>query len=103
MQMTSETMTPRVYEDPHLHVTTIEQGTTFENGYRVTVSWSEEDQSWIATADGMRAFSPGLAIGLHPTSQLLALCELACALAATVDCFGSVLDKVTDEDAGPAS
>lgn len=87
----------RVYEDPNRPgVTVVEQGTTFANGYRVSVKWSEEDASWIAQCEGMKAFVPGYAFAMHPTSQMLALAELACVLASTIDCFGSVLDGVTD-------
>jgi hypothetical protein len=59
----------------------VEQGLEYDDGYRVTVGWSDEDNAWIARCSGL---STGDALADGPTREA-ALLDLACSLAATVD------------------
>jgi hypothetical protein len=80
-------------------------GLDHTDGYRVTVGWSEENGEWIARTSGMDAFIPGEVMGMG-MSVTLALADMACALAATCDCLGQIIDglevKLRSADNVPA-
>lgn len=66
-------------------------GAQHVDGYRITVGWSAEDDKWVARASGVRAHG-GDTIGMGDSHEQ-ALFDLACALCATVDLYGELLDK----------
>lgn len=59
-----------------------EPGIDYTDGYRVTVGWSEEGQTWMAQVSGCAHENAALADG--PTKDA-ALLSLACSLAALID------------------
>lgn len=66
---------------PYPNHATIECGSDYTDGYRVTTGW-DEDGYWVARISGL---SVGDVIGTHDWSQFQAMQDLACSLAATVD------------------
>lgn len=74
---------------PYPNHTNIECGSDHTDGYRVTVGWNE-DGYWVARISGL---STGDVIGTHDWSKEQALLDLACSLAATVDCVNEMQKK----------
>ena len=81
-----ERTAPRVSTMGTNHVS-YECGSDHTDGYRVTVGWSG-DGYWVARASGV---CTGDVIGTHDQSKEGALLDLACSLAATVDCLNECL------------
>lgn len=69
--------------------TYVEAGIEYEDGYRVTVEWSAEDDAWIARCSGL---STGDAIA-DGTTPIHALLDLACSLACVVDAVNDPSDR----------
>lgn len=92
--MANPRMLPRVTQRPGL--TEVEMGASYTNGYKVEVGWSEQDQQWVAYCTGMKAFVGGEVFALGHSREGAVL-ELCCALAATVDCFGQIVDDQEKE------
>lgn len=64
-----------------------EVGINYEDGYRVTVGWSDEDDAWIARCSGV---STGDVIA-DGVSKEMALLDLAISLASTIDAINQPL------------
>ncbi len=68
-------------QEPGITVASIECPVAYEDGYRVSVGWSEEDDAWLARCEGMKTGGV-LADGPERETAALALCT---SLAATAD------------------
>lgn len=66
----------------------LECATEYQDGYRVTVSWSEEDDAWIATLHECKSEKEPIGVG---ATKEEALCALACSLACLADALHEMI------------
>lgn len=63
---------------PGVSFVEVTTGLAYEDGYRIEVRWSEEDEAWLAVLTGCASMDPAFGCG---DTREHALLDLACCLA----------------------